>query len=156
MKPTSESPDSGSNAMKQLFIEYHQSHINRTNQLIHYICVPAIFWSISALLWLIKIPLILNAAMFAVGLLMLYYLLRSIKVFLVMLPFSAACLALNYWFESLGVHLLYLSTTVFIIAWIGQFIGHYIEGKKPSFFQDLQFLLIGPAWVVFKCFGIKV
>ena len=48
--------------------------------------------------------------------------------------------------------------TVFILAWIGQFIGHKIEGKKPSFFEDIQFLLIGPAWLlsfIYKKLGIK-
>ena len=37
---------------------------------------------------------------------------------------------------------------VFVVAWIGQFIGHKIEGKKPSFFKDLLFLLIGPLWLL--------
>ena len=35
---------------------------------------------------------------------------------------------------------------IFVVAWIGQFYGHKVEGKKPSFFKDLQFLLIGPVW----------
>ena len=50
------------------------------------------------------------------------------------------------------------SLMIFIVAWIGQFIGHKIEGKKPSFLQDLQFLLIGPAWLlsfIYNKFGIK-
>jgi uncharacterized membrane protein YGL010W len=37
---------------------------------------------------------------------------------------------------------------VFVLAWIGQFIGHKIEGKKPSFFDDLRYLLIGPLFVL--------
>ena len=51
-----------------------------------------------------------------------------------------------------------ISLYIFVIAWIGQFIGHKIEGKKPSFFQDLQFLLIGPAWLLsffYNKIGIK-
>ena len=47
---------------------------------------------------------------------------------------------------------------VFVVAWIGQFIGHKIEGKKPSFLQDLQFLLIGPAWLlgfIYRKLGIR-
>ena len=50
------------------------------------------------------------------------------------------------------------SVIIFVIAWIGQFIGHKIEGKKPSFIEDLQFLLIGPAWLlsfIYKKIGIK-
>ena len=51
-----------------------------------------------------------------------------------------------------------VSLIIFIIAWIGQFIGHKIEGKKPSFFQDIQFLLIGPAWLIgfiYRRFNIR-
>ncbi len=47
---------------------------------------------------------------------------------------------------------------VFVVAWIGQFIGHKIEGKKPSFLQDLQFLLIGPVWLlgfIYRNLGIR-
>ena len=47
---------------------------------------------------------------------------------------------------------------IFVIAWIGQFIGHKIEGKKPSFLEDLQFLMVGPAWLlsfIYKKVGIK-
>ena len=40
------------------------------------------------------------------------------------------------------------SAVVFALAWIGQFIGHRIEGKKPSFLKDITFLLIGPAWLM--------
>ncbi|MEG2033750.1 MAG: Mpo1-like protein, partial [Janthinobacterium sp.] len=41
-----------------------------------------------------------------------------------------------------------VSLGVFVLAWIGQFIGHQIEGKKPSFLDDLRFLLIGPLFVL--------
>jgi uncharacterized membrane protein YGL010W len=51
--------------------------------------------------------------------------------------------------------LLFFSLGLFSVAWIGQFYGHKVEGKKPSFFQDLQFLLIGPAWVVENLFAKK-
>ena len=40
------------------------------------------------------------------------------------------------------------SVVIFIVAWIGQFVGHAVEGKRPSFFKDLQFLLIGPLWLL--------
>ena len=156
MKPTAESQDMRSDSMKYLMTEYHKSHVNRTNQLIHYVCVPLIFWSISAVMWTIKIPYVMNFAIVSTSLLMLYYIIKSFKVFATMLVFTAACLALNYWFEGLGYPLLTIALVVFVAAWIGQFIGHHIEGKKPSFFKDLQFLLIGPAWVVFKFFNIKL
>ncbi len=156
MKPTEESPAMHSDSMKALMTEYHKSHINRTNQIIHYICVPIIFWSVTASLWVVKLPHVMNLAMVISVLLMLYYIIKSFKVFATMLVFTAACLALNYWLEVQGVPLLTTAIVLFIAAWIGQFIGHHIEGKRPSFFKDLQFLLIGPAWVVFKFFNLRL
>ncbi len=136
--------------------QYHKSHLNRTNQLIHYIAVPLIFWSISAALWVVKLPYAINLAIISMALLMLYYFIKSFKVFATMLAFTAICLLLNYWMEEQSLPLLIIAIVVFITAWIGQFIGHHIEGKRPSFYKDLQFLLIGPAWVVFKFFKIKL
>ena len=55
--------------------------------------------------------------------------------------------------------LFWLSAAVFVVAWVGQFMGHHIEGKKPSFLQDVQFLLIGPAWLmafVYRKLSIKI
>jgi uncharacterized membrane protein YGL010W len=46
--------------------------------------------------------------------------------------------------------LLMLAIAVFVVAWIAQFVGHKIEGRKPSFLTDLTYLLIGPAWVLAK------
>ena len=143
-------------SMQHLMTEYHKSHLNRTNQLIHYVCVPLIFWSITALLWTVKLPYVLNLATVITTLLMLYYLFKSVKVFATMLLFTLICLWSSHWMESQGWPLLIIAIVVFAAAWIGQFIGHHIEGKRPSFYKDLQFLLIGPAWVVFKFFNIKL
>ena len=47
---------------------------------------------------------------------------------------------------------------LFVVGWLFQFIGHKVEGKKPSFFEDLQFLLIGPAWLlaaIYRKLGIR-
>ena len=144
------------NSIKDLMTEYHKSHINKTNQVIHYFCVPLIFWSLIAALWTIKLPNVYNFAIVTTTFLMVYYLIKSIKVFTTMLLFTLLCLAINHWMESQNMPLLIIAVVVFVIAWVGQFIGHNIEGKSPSFFKDLQFLLIGPAWVVFKFFRIKL
>ena len=72
-------------SMKHLMTEYHKSHINRTNQIIHYVAVPLIFWSVSAVLWTIKIPYVVNLALISIAFSMLYYLLKNFKVFATML-----------------------------------------------------------------------
>jgi uncharacterized membrane protein YGL010W len=139
--------------------EYAVSHQNETNQKIHYICVPVIFFSIVGLLMSIPNGLLINLGLenplignWAVVLLipvLLFYLRLSFSLFLRMLGFSALCVIGNYYLgESLP--LFATSIVIFVLAWIGQFYGHKIEGKKPSFLKDLQFLLIGPAWVFEK------
>ncbi len=141
--------------MQQLLDEYSQSHRNKTNKQIHYICVPAIFWAISAMLWVVTIPYFLNLAIVMVVLLTVYYLSKDFIIAIEMLVFSGFCLGLNYFLLKTGVALFVVAVVVFVVAWVFQFIGHKIEGKKPSFFKDLQFLLIGPAWIVQQLFKPK-
>lgn len=146
--------------IEELFNEYAESHKNKTNQLIHFYCVPAIFFSIVGLFMSIPSdsisnqlninnPFIENWAAIILVFLLFYYLYLSFTTFVRMLTFSIFCLVGNY-FLSQNLNLFYSSIFIFIFAWIGQFYGHKIEGKKPSFFKDLTFLLIGPAWVFEK------
>jgi len=145
---------------KQWFNEYAISHQNKTNQLIHFYCVPAIFFSIVGLVMsipstfisnLLNIgnPIIENWAALILIALLFFYIKLSYSTFVKMLFFSLLCLLGNYYLSTI-VPLFYTSLIIFIVAWIGQFYGHKLEGKKPSFFKDLQFLLIGPAWVFEK------
>ena len=146
--------------LQQWFDEYTVSHQNKTNQSIHYVCVPAIFFSIVGMLMSIPSssissstnlnnPVIENWATIILVLLMLFYLRLSFITFIRMFMFSIICLIGNYYL-SIVLPLFYTSLLIFVVAWIGQFYGHKLEGKKPSFFKDLQFLLIGPAWVFEK------
>lgn len=145
---------------KQWFDEYAESHQNKTNKLIHYFCVPAIFFSIVGLfmsipaafianLLQINNPIIENWATLILVVLLFFYVRLSFSTYIKMAIFSLVCLVGNYYLASF-LPLFYSSLAIFAIAWIGQFYGHKLEGKKPSFFKDLQFLLIGPAWVFDK------
>ena len=147
-----------------LLNEYGESHQNKTNKLIHWLCVPAIFYSIVGLVW--EIPLgpladikyngfqYLNWASLTLCLVFIYYLTLSPIITLGMIVFSIGCLYLTNITENLilegtiGIDLWAISLIIFAFAWIFQFVGHKIEGKKPSFFKDVQFLLIGPAWLM--------
>lgn len=143
----------------ELLHEYGLSHQNETNKLIHWICVPAIFFSIVGLIFSIPVgplpellPFLNNFANWATLVLvmvLMYYVSISPPLALGMLFFSAICLALaNFIQLTLGVPLWLVSLVIFVIAWIFQFYGHKIEGKKPSFLKDIQFLMIGPAWLM--------
>ena len=143
------------------FDEYAVSHRNETNKAIHYICVPAIFFSIVGLL--MSIPssfltelaggsfLIGNWATVALILVLIFYFRLSVSMGFKMLVFAILCIAGNY-FISTVAPLWLVSLIIFAVAWVGQFYGHKIEGMKPSFLKDIQFLLIGPAWVIDNIF----
>jgi uncharacterized membrane protein YGL010W len=144
--------------------EYGESHQNKTNKTIHWICIPHIFWSIVALLYsvdlhftLINIPLTLaHVALFFV---LIYYVRLSSSLAIGMMVFALLCLTMCNFLQMIGLSLWLVAIMVFVAAWIGQFVGHHIEGKKPSFLKDLQFLLIGPAWLMadlFRKWGIAL
>ncbi|MDW8333882.1 MAG: DUF962 domain-containing protein [Bacteroidia bacterium] len=158
--------------VNQWFAEYGESHQNPTNKLIHWICIPVIMLSLFALLWAIPvpalgwtasaqdgrvIPLINVATVFAASAL-LFYLRLSLTLAIGMVVESALLLYLTYLMDAyLSTPLWAIGLVLFIAAWIVQFYGHKIEGKKPSFFKDLQFLLIGPLWImgfIYRRFGI--
>ncbi len=125
-----------------LLAQYSESHRNPTNELIHFVCVPLIVFSLLGILWAIH-PV---AALAAVGWAMWYYLQLSKPFAVGMLAMSILMLAILAAMPLMTV--LPLSIAVFVVSWIGQFIGHKIEGKKPSFLDDLRFLLIGPLFVL--------
>lgn len=151
-----------------LFAEYGESHQNSLNKAIHWICVPLIFWSIVAFIFYIPNDMlhgvlgngfIGNWAFVAFLLLAIYYLRLSIVLMLAMAMFSLVCIYVSYIISiSVSFEVWKIAFIVFALAWVGQFYGHKVEGKKPSFFKDLQFLLIGPAWLMhflFKKIGIR-
>jgi uncharacterized membrane protein YGL010W len=151
--------------LEQWFDEYAVSHQNPKNKEIHYICVPAIYFSIIGLLMSIpkallenimtnNYPIVINWATVVLIPVMLFYFRLSVNMAIRITIFSILCMVINY-FIGLYLPLSLFSIAVFIIAWIGQFYGHKIEGKKPSFLKDIQFLLIGPAWVIQNLFSKK-
>jgi uncharacterized membrane protein YGL010W len=153
-------------AIDQLLQSYGESHQNAINKFIHWICVPAIMFSLLTLLF--AIPFIGErsiwanwAFVFLVGALIYYARLSMTMLFgflgiggLMLWGITGLYRIAGYDAGQLAVYAL----IIFILAWIGQFIGHKIEGKKPSFLKDVQYLLIGPAWLlhfIFKKIGIS-
>ena len=104
-------------------------------------------------------PLALNWALLAIVGIQIYYFGLSTRLALGALVINLLLLALTWLVARYSpLPLWQIAVAVFIIAWIGQFIGHHIEGKRPSFFKDLQFLLIGPFWLlslVYRKYGWK-
>ncbi|AZZ36901.1 hypothetical protein CIK05_08890 [Bdellovibrio sp. qaytius] len=124
-------------------LAYGETHQNKLNRKIHTICVPAILFSVIGMLWCIPYGFLLQIPA------LIFYARLGLKPFLLMLTTFIAMNAAMFLIQSNTSHLLVINLAIFVLAWIGQFYGHHVEGKKPSFFQDLQFLLIGPLWVYY-------
>lgn len=145
-------------ALHDWFARYSQDHQNHTNQTIHWVCVPLIVWSVIALLWTIPVPTTLFRPGIYAAIAMLcalaFYYRHSRAIGLGVLAVFAVMSAVTYLLHgALGSSpLRALAIGVFVVAWIGQFLGHKIEGRRPSFLTDLKYLLIGPAWLVSKSF----
>lgn len=152
------------------FDAYAVSHQNKTNKTIHFICVPAIFFSIVGLFTSIpssflgellpsEIAPYANFGTLLILIGVVFYLRLSFPMFIGMLLVGLLCVFGNVWLlYNSSIPLWLISTIIFVAAWVGQFIGHNIEGAKPSFLEDLQFLMIGPAWIlgfVYKKLGLR-
>jgi uncharacterized membrane protein YGL010W len=136
--------------------EYGESHRNPVNKRLHYVCVPLIVWCVAGLLWSIPMPSALgagfpwlNAATLAVLAALAYYAYLSLFLALGALPLLIAI----FWSVGIvarhcAVPLWAICGLLFVLAWIGQFLGHAVEGKRPSFLKDVQFLMIGPLWLL--------
>lgn len=135
------------NTLDKLLHQYSQSHQNPINKRLHWICVPAIFVSILAMLYHTSPALAYCGTVLVIA----YYARLSLALALGMGLFMVAV----FWGVSVCPFGFMVYLGIFALAWVGQFVGHHIEGKKPSFFEDLQFLLIGPAWVA-KTLGAKL
>jgi uncharacterized membrane protein YGL010W len=152
---------SGKKEVDIYFDKYAESHQNEKNELIHWICVPLIVFSLLGLVWSIPFPYLkflgsyngfVNWASFLIAFSVFYYYrlspVLSYFMLLIIFIFSYGIIELETWQKLGGPPLWQSCLAVFVLSWIGQFIGHKIEGKKPSFLDDIKFLLIGPIWLL--------
>ena len=145
--------------------EYSESHQNPVNKAVHWICVPLIALTVIGVLWSLPVPAVfaevsplMNWGMFFMMASVVYYFILSPSLALGMLAVIAAFTGILVWLDGFSTPLWIISVTIFVLAWIGQFIGHAVEGARPSFFKDLQFLMIGPMWLlsfVYRRLGIR-
>ena len=148
------------------FAEYGVCHQNPTNKLLHWICIPLIMLSLLALIWSVPVPAAFsgivpgfNWCWLVVILSSLFYWRLSVSLGVGMLLVTACMVGMIVGFDRLAVWpLRFTALIMFVLAWIGQFVGHKIEGAKPAFVDDLKFLLIGPLWLlgfVYRKLGIR-
>ena len=145
--PLPQSMDIPQRKVDALLQHYGLSHTHPVNEVIHFVAIPAIMLSLNGLLFAVHPALVL----LLIAASLVYYARLSWPFTLCMLLLSSVMLALVDAMDAAGV-LVQASVGIFVVAWIFQFIGHHLEGKKPSFFEDLQYLLVGPLFVLSKAF----
>ncbi|MDM0105077.1 DUF962 domain-containing protein [Variovorax sp. J22R24] len=144
---TAAAPLTGSDRkVDRLLAHYGESHQNPINEAIHMVAIPAIMFSIVGLLFALH-PWVAYA--FVAASLVYYAMLRSPAFLITMLMGTVALIAAV---QALGDLVFPVSAAIFVVAWIFQFIGHKIEGRKPSFFEDIQYLWVGPLFVLSRIF----
>jgi uncharacterized membrane protein YGL010W len=140
----------------QWLTEYGASHQNPTNEALHWVCVPVILWCVLGFLWITPFPSDVRSALPAANwatvvslVAIIYYAILSVRLALGIVPLLALMLwSLDALSRNSVAPMWLICVTLFVLAWIGQFIGHAIEKKRPSFFKDVQFLMIGPMWLL--------
>jgi uncharacterized membrane protein YGL010W len=134
--------------VEQWLQEYGESHRNATNKTLHWICVPIIVVSLIGLLWSLPAPRAWQEISPLLNWSVLYYLFMSVSLAVGMALFVAVVMLSIVALQRLPWPLWSVCVVLFAVAWIGQFIGHHYEGRRPSFFKDIQFLMIGPLWLL--------
>ena len=148
--------DSARPGMRGWLESYAGDHRHPVNQRLHELCVPLILWSAIALLWTVPVPALLGRPGFwsvaAQVLAFAWYWKHSRRLGGAMFVAFVLLDLLTAWlFAELGASALrWSAVAVFAVAWVGQFVGHAVEGRRPSFLTDLSYLLVGPAWLMDK------
>ncbi|HZY19906.1 MAG TPA: Mpo1-like protein [Ramlibacter sp.] len=142
MQATTEGPAHATpRRVDELLAHYALSHQDPRNEAIHCVAIPLIMLSLVGLLFALH-PWIAYAFVAAS---LVYYARLSAVFLVVMAGLSALALVLVH---AMGDRVLPWSAGIFVLAWIAQFVGHKLEGRKPSFFEDLQYLWVGPLFVL--------
>jgi uncharacterized membrane protein YGL010W len=139
-------------ALKDQLASYAAYHRDRRNIAIHSIGIPLIVLAVAALLSRPRMqagPLPISPAVLVFGLAVLFYLRLDTRFGLVMTLVAVAGVSLGAWSAGQSTATwLALGVGLFAFGWTLQFIGHYWEGRKPAFVDDITGLIIGPLFVV--------
>jgi uncharacterized membrane protein YGL010W len=158
-------PTSRMNTADSWLAAYEAERIHPATKALRWICVPVIVLGFVGLLWSLPVPrafqqspAVLNWGTLFLMAAMVYYFIMSISLGIGMLPFVIGVIVGVAWLDSLRTPLWALAGALFSLGWLGQLAGDWIQGRKPAFFKELMFLMIGPIWLlasVYRQLGIR-
>jgi uncharacterized membrane protein YGL010W len=138
---------------------YERDHTHAVNRVLHWLCIPIIVLGVVGMLWSLPVPgvfressPVLNWGTFFLMAAVVYYFILSITLAFGLLPFVTLIAVAVAWLDRLDTPLWLISATAFAAAGAGQLIGHAFERRTVSLFSDLNFVMIGPLWMVASIF----
>lgn len=131
--------------------QYAAYHQDARNVATHFVGIPMIVLAVTILLsrpaWELG-GLPLTPALLLSLLSAIFYLRLDLRFGLAMVAQLALSLWIAQWVAAQSTALwLGWGVGLFVAGWIIQFIGHYFEGRKPAFVDDLVGLLVGPLFL---------
>jgi len=132
-----------------LLSQYAAYHRDRRNIVSHLVGVPMIVFAIGVLLARPSVPLagfLITPAWVVFALAAAWYLTRGNVVLGAAVTVVVGLLML--FAHKVETSWIAWGVGLFLVGWIIQFVGHWYEGKKPAFVDDLAGLLVGPMFIV--------
>ena len=145
-------------------LRYEQNHSKLNNPWVYWAAVPMVVTGTVGLLWALPIPAefyeispLLNWGSAFLMAATIYYFIISLSIAIGMLPFLLGLATLQLWLTASGYPALGVSIGLVVAGTAGLAMGRRGAGGFRALLQDLQLMMIGPAWllsVMYRRFGI--
>lgn len=145
-------------------VRYEKGHTDLTNPVVYWAAVPMVVVGTTGLLWSLPAPIefyeispLLNWGSAFLIATTVYYFIISLSIGIGMLPFMLGLASLHLWLASSGYPAFGVSVALLVAGTVGLWLGRRHTGGLARVLQDLQMMMIGPAWllsVMYRRFGI--
>ena len=152
------------NETEDWLTRYEQTHTDLRYPAIYWAAVPMVVVGLTGLLWGLGVPTqftkispLLNWGSAFLMVTAIYYFIISLSLAIGLLPFLLGLAAIQVWLTNSGLPAAGISTGLLIAGTVGLTVGR--SGSARAVFQDLQLMMIGPAWllsVLYRRFGIPI
>jgi uncharacterized membrane protein YGL010W len=145
---------------------YGKSHAELASPLAYWIAVPLVVLGTVGLLWTLPVPdefydispLVNWGSLFLMAA-TVYYFIISVPLAIGMLPFILGIGSIQVWLEASQYSPLRIAAGFLIAGIIGLLVGRRHGRTAALVLQDLQLMMIGPAWllsVLYRRMGIPI
>lgn len=145
---------------------YEDSHLELRYPMLYWAAVPMVVLGTVGVLWTLPVPgefyeisPLLNWGSAFLMAAAVYYFIISVPLAIGMLPFTLGVAAWQHWLETSDFSPLRVSAGLLLAGIIGLWLGRRRQWSVGPLLQDLQMMMIGPAWllsVLYRRIGIPI